>query len=89
MVLLTTTSEVDFSVCTGEEGCGQRIPERVRLMGIIYLEMIKSALNSVSVAEVMKNLIISAIVSTGSFHMGSGSFSDKNIWAPARLQPLD
>ena len=38
--------------------------------------MIKSAPNSAYAAEVMTNLIIFAIVSTGPFQLGSGSFLD-------------
>ena len=57
-------------------------------MGTIYLSVIKRAPNSDYAAEFMTNLIFFAMVSTGPFHLGSSSFSDKNMWAPARLWPL-
>ena len=75
-MLLTTPSEVDFYVCIGGVGCVQPISERLCKRGIISLVVIKSAPNSASATEVIKNLIIFEIVSTGPFQLGSGSFSD-------------
>ena len=75
-MLLTTPSEVDFYVCIGGVGCVQPISERLCKRGIISLVVIKSAPNSASATEVIKNLIIFEIVSTGPFQLGSGSFLD-------------
>ena len=88
-MLLTTPSSVELHVCNGEGGCGQPISDTVFKIGIISLAVMKSAPNSASAAEVMTNLIICSIVRTGTFHLGSGSLSDKNIWSPTRLRPLD
>ena len=51
--------------------------------------MIKSTPNSASDAEAMTNLVICEIVRTGTLPLGSGSFSDKNIWASDCLQTMD
>ena len=80
---------MELLVCNGEGGCGKLISARVRQMGIIYLEVIKRAPNSASAAEVMTNMMIWEMVRTGLLHMGSGSFSDKNMWASTRMWPLD
>ena len=58
------------------------VSDRVYQMGIISLLVIKRAPNSDYAGEVMTNLIIWSMVSTGPFHMGSGPFSDKKMWAP-------
>ena len=55
MVLLKTTSAVIFSVCNGDGGCVQPISERVFLRGTSSLAVMKSAPNSASASEDMKN----------------------------------
>ena len=89
MVLLTAPSALDLLVCNGENFFIQPISARVCRIGTIYLAGIKMTPYSAVSAEVMTNSIIWAMVSTGTFHMGSGSFPDKKICAPARLGPLD
>ena len=59
---------------------------RVWRSGTIYLDVIKSAANSASVAEEITNLIIWAMAITGSLKRGIGSFSERMMWAPERLQ---
>ena len=46
-------------------------------------------LSFATAANGMTNVMICAMVRMGPFHFGSGSFSDKKIWAPAWLRPFD
>ena len=89
MVLLTTPAAVELSVWIGNGGCFQPISINVWQVGTISLAVMYSAPSSASAAEYMTNLMIWAIVRIGPLHSGVGSFSDKNIWAPARLSALD
>ena len=58
-------------------------------MGTISLAVMYIAPISASAAEDITNLIIWAIVRIAPFHLGVGSFSDKNMWAPAQLHALE
>ena len=54
--------------------------------GIISLAVMKRAPISDSASEDMTNLIIVAMVRTGTLNAGKGSFYDRKIWEPARLR---
>ena len=89
MVLFTTPVAVKLSVWIGDEGCFQPISINVWRMGTIYLAVMYSAPSSASAYEGITNMIIWAIMRISRFHLGVGSFSDKNMWAPAWLRALD
>ena len=89
MVLLTNPAAVELSVWIGDGGCFQTIFINFWPMGTISLAVMYSATSSVSAAEDITNLMIWEIVRIAPFHSGFGLFSDKNIWAPARLHTLD
>ena len=55
--------------------------------GIIFISVIYSAAISASAADAMIVLMICAMVKTGPLSFGLGSFSERNICAPA--QTLD
>ena len=57
-------------------------------MGIIFLAIMYIAPSFASAAEDITNLMIWEIVRISPFHSGFGSFSDENMWAPARLRAL-
>ena len=57
--------------------------------GLVTFAVSYRAPISASAADDITNLMIFATVRTGPFHFGSGSFSDKKMWAPARLRPFD
>ena len=57
--------------------------------GIIFLAVIYSAVISASAFEAITDLIICPKVNTGPLSFGSGSFSERNIWAPALLHAFD
>ena len=89
MVLFTTPAAVELSVWIEDGGCLQPISINVWRMGTIYLAVMYIAPSSDSAAEDITNLMIWEIMRIDPFHLGVGSFSDKNMWAPARLQGLD
>ena len=89
MVFLTTPASVKLSVWIGDGGCFQPISINVWRMGTISLDVIYSAPSSVSAAEDITNLMIWGIVRIAPFRSGVRSFSDKNMWDPARLHALD
>ena len=89
MVFLTTPADVELLVWIGDGGCFQPISIHFWRMGTISLAVMYSAPSSASAAEDMTNLMIWAILRIGPFHLGVGSFSDKNTWAPARLRALE
>ena len=76
-------------VWIGVGGCGHPISIKVCVMGTSFLEVIYKAANSASAAEVMTNLITWEMDRIGPFHRWIGSSSDRKIWAPAQLRPLD
>ena len=57
--------------------------------GIIFFAVINSAAIYASAADAITVLIIFAIVKTGPLSFGLGSFSERNICAPALLLDLD
>ena len=89
MVLFTTPAAVKLLVWIEDGGCFQPIYINVWQMGTIYLSLMYSAPSSASAADDITNLMILAIVRTALFHSDVGSFSDKNMWSPARLRALD
>ena len=84
-----TPSAVELSVWIGDGGYFQPIYINVWQMGTIFLAVIYSAPSYASTVEDITNVMIWAIVRTAPFHLGVGSFSDKNMWDPARLRALD
>ena len=89
MILLTTPAAVELYIWIGDGGCFQTIYINVWRMGTISLAVMYSAPSSDSAAEDITNLMIWEIVRIALFHLGVGLFSDKNMWAPARLSALD
>ena len=89
MVLFKTPADVKLLVWIGDGGCFQPISMNVWQMGIIFLAIMYIAPSFASAAEDITNMMIWAIVRISPFHLGVGSFSDKNMWAPARLHTLD
>ena len=89
MVLLTTPAAVVLSVWMGVIGCFHPISSNVRRIGTSSFAVTNRAPISASAADDITNLMIFATVRTGLFHFGSGSFSYKKMWSPARLRPLD
>ena len=89
MVLFTTPAAVELSVWIGDGGCFQHISINVWWTGTISLAVMHSAHSSASAAEYIKILMIWEIVRISLFHLVIGSFSDKNMWDPARLRALD
>ena len=89
MVLLTNPAAVKLLAWIGDGGYFKPIYINVWRMGTISLAVMYSAPSSASVAEDMANLMIWEIVKIGPFHLVVGLFSDKNIWAPARMSALD
>ena len=57
--------------------------------GIIFFAVMYSAGISASAADSITFLMIFAIVNTGPLSLGLGSFSERNICAPALLLALD
>ena len=89
MVLLMTPAAVELSVWIGDGGCFQPIYINVWRIGTIYLVVMYSVPSSASTDEEITNLMVWSIVRISPFHSGIGSFSDKNMWAPERLNALD
>ena len=89
MVLLVTPSAVELYVCMGVLGWGHPISMRVFRMGNIALSVMKRPVSSASAAKYMKNLMIWEMVIMDSFSPGTGSSSDKNMWAPSQLHALE
>ena len=89
MVLLTTPAAVELLVWIGDGGCFQPIYINVWRMGTISLAVMYRTHSSASATEDIANLMIWISVKTAPFHWGVGLFSDKNMWAPARLRALD
>ena len=89
MVLFTTPAAVELSVWIGDGGCFQPISIHVWWTGDIFLVVMYIVPISPSEADDITNLMIWAIVRIAPLHLGVGSFSDKSMWAPARLRALD
>ena len=89
MVLLTTPAAVNLSVWIVDGGCFQPIYIHVWRVGTISLAVIYITPSSASAAEDITNFMIWEIVRISLFCSGVGSFSDKNMLAPARLRALD
>ena len=89
VVLLTNPAAVELLVWIGDGGCFQHISMNVWRMGTISLAVMYIAPSSASAAEDMTNLIFMGNYEYRPFHSGVGSFSDKNICAPAWLRALD
>ena len=84
-VLLVNTTTVEFSVCMGVLACGHPMSINVLFSGIISLAVMYNAAISASAADAITVLMIFAIVKAGPLSFGFGSFSERNICAPARL----
>ena len=89
MILLVTHAVVEFSICMGVLGWGHPISMRVFRMGNIALSVMKRPVSSASAAKYMKNLMIWEMVIMDPFSPGTGSSSDKNMWAPSQLHALE
>ena len=88
MVLFTTPAVAELSVWRGDFGCGHFISCNVCCIATISCAVMNIAPSSASEAEEMTNLIIFASVSTGPFHRGIVSFSERKMCAPALLRSL-
>ena len=88
MVWSVTQTLVELLVWIGILGCGHPIYMRFWHNGTIYLAVTNNPTNSVSDAEDMTYLIISAIVRTGPLWHGTGSFYVRMMWAPTWLRAL-
>ena len=88
MVLFRTPAAIELSVWIRDGGCFQPISIYVWRTGTIKLDVMYSAPSSTSAVDDITNLMIWEIVRIAPFHLGVGSFSDKNMWAPARLRAL-
>ena len=86
-MLLTTPAAAKLSVWMVECGCFQPISVRVLRCETMACAMINILPSSASDADATTNLIICAIVSTGPFHFGTGSSSERKVCAPALLLP--
>ena len=72
----------------GDLGCGHPISIIVSRMGAIDLAVMNKPASSASAAEDMKKLMIWATVRTGPLSCGTTSYSNRNMYAPARLRAL-
>jgi hypothetical protein len=88
IVLLVTPAAVELSVWIGLFGWGHPIKMRVCLWGIISLAITKRAASSDLAADAITNLMIWAIERTAPLKCGTGSFSERKMYAPAQLQEL-
>ena len=79
MVALDTPTSVELSHWMGNLGCGHPISVRDWRSGTIALAQMKRPASSDSAAEDMTFLIICAMVRTGPFYDGAGTFSDSII----------
>ena len=89
IILFMTPESVELLVWIVDGGCFQLISINIWWMGTISLTVMYSAYSSDSTAEDIKKLMIWDIVKKALFHSFVGSFSDKNMWDPARLRALD
>ena len=89
MVLFTIPAAVELSVWIGDGGCFQPISINVWWTGTIYLAVMYRAPSSASLVDEITNVMIWETVRIAQFHLGVGSFSDKNMLAPAQLRALD
>ena len=71
----------------GKRGCFQPISSRVFRCDTMACAVINIAPSLASDADAMTNLMICAIVSTGTFHFGIGSSSSRNMCAPDLIMP--
>ena len=78
-MLLVTLTEVELSVCRGEDGCGQHILISVWRKGTIFLELMNMAASLALVEEDIPNLMISAMVRMGLLKRGMGLSSERKI----------
>ena len=78
-MLLVTPTEVELSVCRGEDGCGQHILIRVWRKGTILLAVMNMAESLALVAEDITNLMITAVVRMGPIKRGMGLSSERKI----------
>ena len=85
MVLFTTPAASDLSVWREDFGCGHFISCNVCLITTISCAVTNIAPNYASEAEDMTNLMIFASASTGLFHRGMASFSERKMCSPALL----
>ena len=76
---------VELLDCSGEGGCFHPISCRVFLSGTISFAVKNSAIISGSVADNITYFVICVMISSGTFHLGTASFSDRNMFAPALL----
>jgi hypothetical protein len=86
LVLLTTPSAVELSVWIGLLGCGHPMSMRVWQWGIISHAAIKRAASLDSAADEVTDLMSWAMESTAPLKRGYGSFLERKMCAPARLQ---
>ena len=84
-VELVIPTDVELSDWRGLGGCFHPISVRVFCSGIIYLAVRNKAVISASAADNTTYFIIWAMVRRSPFQRGMESFSDKKMWAPARL----
>ena len=89
MVLFVNPTAVELSVLIGNLGCGHPISIRVLQRGTIVFAVMYRADSSASADDAITAFIICAMVNIGPLSFGFGSFSDRNIRAPAWLRDLD
>ena len=89
IVLLVNIIAVKLSVWMGVLAYGNIISINVLPSGIIFLAVMYNADISASAADAITVLMICDSVKTGPLSFGFGSFSERNICAPARLLAFD
>ena len=76
---------VDLSDYRGDGGCFHPISCRVFPSGTICFAVKNSAVISASAADNTTYFMICTMASSGSFHLGMLSLSDRKMWAQAML----
>ena len=89
MLLVTTTSAEVLSVCIGVDGCLWPIASNAWRAGIAFLQFMKRAPNSASVAEDMTAFMICEMVRTDPLFGGTAESSDMKKCPPALLLAFD
>ena len=86
-LVIPTAVELSDYNCKG--GCFHLIFAGCFLSGTISFAVKNSVVISASAADNTTHFMICAMASSGPFHLGMASFSDRNTCAPALLLDLD
>ena len=86
---LVTPTAIELSGCNGKGGCFHPISCKVFLSGTISFAIKNSAVIPASATDNTTYFMIYAMVSSGPFHLGMASFSNRNMCAPDLLFDLD